>query len=60
LTKHTICGILPLRRIADNGRRSNLPPAKEVSKMEISDVIALLILITDVVALVANICNKKR
>ena len=61
MTGNIVCGIIKHReRIVNNGRRSNLPPAKEVSIMEVSDVIALLILITDIVALVANLCNKKK
>ena len=46
-----------------NGRRSN--PTSDLTeggeqKMSVTDVLTLLILITNIVALVVNICNKKR
>ena len=39
---------------------SNLPPEMEVSNMSVSDVISLLLLITNIVELVFNICNNKK
>ena len=37
-----------------------LPPEMEVSNMSVSDVISLLLLITNIVELVFNICNNKK
>ena len=41
-------------------RRFNLPLTRGVSRMSVMEVISLLILITNIVALVVTICKKDK
>ena len=52
--------IIVSRRTAKTVGGSNLPPEMEVSNMSVSDVISLLLLITNIVGLVFDICNNKK
>ena len=60
MTKFYKCDIIIVRRTAKTVGGSNLPPEMEVSNMSVSDVISLLLLITNIVELVFNICNNKK
>ena len=60
LTKPDKYVTMNTRRTAKTVGGSNLPPEMEVSNMSVSDVISLLLLITNIVGLVFNICNNKK
>ena len=60
LTKPDKYVTIVIRRTAKTVGGSNLPPEMEVSNMSVSDVISLLLLITNIVELVFNICNNKK
>ena len=60
LTKPDKYVTIVTRRTAKTVGGSNLPPEMEVSNMSVSDVISLLLLITNIVELVFNICNNKK
>ena len=60
MTNIVKCAIINSRRTAKTVGGSNLPPEMEVSNMSVSDVISLLLLITNIVELVFNICNNKK
>ena len=60
MTKFYKYAIIVTRRTAKTVGGSNLPPEMEVSNMSVSDVISLLLLITNIVELVFNICNNKK
>ena len=60
LTKPDKYVTIVIRRTAKTVGGSNLPPEMEVSDMSVSDVISLLLLITNIVELVFNICNNKK
>ena len=60
LTKPDKYVTIDTRRTAKTVGGSNLPPEMEVSNMSVSDVISLLLLITNIVELVFNICNNKK
>ena len=60
MTNIVKCAKINSRRTAKTVGGSNLPPEMEVSDMSVSDVISLLLLITNIVELVFNICNNKK
>ena len=45
---------------APQRRRSNLPPAREVSKMSTLEVLTLLLLIATIIDIVVRICNNQK